>query len=117
MLILGVWAAAEAERHYHKEDASQIVIDEIVGMMVSVAFLPIGWQTVLAAFILFRVFDVLKPPPVRQAETMGEGLLKKLPLSEQLFKYAGGIGVMMDDVAAGIYTNLSLWVLIWAGVF
>ncbi|RMD99552.1 MAG: phosphatidylglycerophosphatase A, partial [Calditrichaeota bacterium] len=54
LFFIGIWAASEAERYYHKDDAPQVVIDEIVGMMVSVALLPAGWKTVLLSLVLFR---------------------------------------------------------------
>ena len=114
LFFVGIWAAAEAERFYKKEDASQIVIDEIVGMMVSVAFLPAGWKTVVVAFFMFRLFDILKPFPIRQFEHAGEWVGKLSGDSPRLFSLAGGIGVMSDDVMAGIYANIATWlVLSW----
>lgn len=107
LYFAGIWAAAEAERFYKKEDASQIVIDEIVGMMVSVAFLPVGWKTVIVAFFMFRLFDILKPFPIRQSERAGEWVGKLSGNSPRLFSLAGGIGVMSDDVIAGIYANIT----------
>jgi phosphatidylglycerophosphatase A len=70
-------------------DPSIVVIDEIVGMWISLLFLPPTWTVFAAAFIAFRAFDILKPPPVRQ--------LERLP---------GGWGIMLDDVMAGVYANL-----------
>ncbi len=74
----------------HREpDPSIVVIDEIVGMWVSLFFLPLNLTTVIASFVLFRLFDVLKPPPARQIENVPNGW-----------------GIMLDDVIAGIYANV-----------
>ena len=67
-------------------DASPIVIDEVIGYLVAVAFLPFTWRTALAAFVLFRLFDVLKPWP-----------------ASALDRWKSGLGVVLDDVAAGVY--------------
>jgi len=98
---LGVWASGEAEKVLG-HDAKPIVIDEVVGMLVSVWAVPIGSHPAFAlalAFFLFRVFDVWKPFPIRRSQ--------RLP---------GGWGVVVDDVLAGVVTNLVLrlalrWVL------
>jgi phosphatidylglycerophosphatase A len=74
----------------HKEpDPSIVVIDEVVGQWISFFLLPLNLTTVAAAFVLFRAFDVLKPPPARQVENVGHGW-----------------GIMLDDVVAGIYANI-----------
>lgn len=90
--LLGVWASSAAEDHFGKKDASPIVIDEIVGQMITLWLVPPSVGYVVAGFLLFRFFDIFKPFPARQ-------LQDRLP---------GGWGVMMDDVAAGIYANLCL---------
>ena len=113
LLFLGIWAASEAERYYRTTDAPQVVIDEIVGMMVSVMFLPSGWMTVWAAFVFFRIFDIIKPFPVRQAESAGELVGKWSGNSPRLFQLAGGVGIMLDDVIAGIYANIATQLLFW----
>ncbi|MBA4372868.1 MAG: phosphatidylglycerophosphatase A [Thermodesulfovibrio sp.] len=89
---IGVVASGAAEKVTGEQDSGHIIIDEFVGMLVSVLFLPqsLGW--VLAAFILFRMLDILKPFPIRQVES----------------SLKGGIGVMTDDVLAGIGANLIL---------
>ncbi len=91
---IGVWAAGECERAWG-HDPGRVVIDEVVGMLVAVLFIPLSMFTVWAGFILFRAFDVLKPPPVRSFE-----------------KARGGYGVMNDDVAAGILANICLRVIL-----
>jgi phosphatidylglycerophosphatase A len=71
------------------KDPSKIVIDEVVGMWISLWYIPSGWEYFVLAFVLFRLFDIYKPFFIKKVE-----LLK------------GGWGVMMDDVLAGIYTNV-----------
>lgn len=87
----GVWAAEEAEKLLGKKDAQSIVIDEIAGYLISMVLVPSGWMYVVAAFILFRVFDVIKPWPLKRLQDL-----------------RGGVGVVLDDVGAGIYTNAFL---------
>lgn len=92
-LILGsVWVAHLAEQQLNAKDPGCIVIDEVAGMCVTMLYIPLTLTTGMAGFLLFRLFDVIKPPPVRQMEKM----LK------------GGWGVVMDDVVAGVMANISL---------
>jgi len=95
VIAVGVPAAHYAERSFGTKDSSQIVIDEVAGYAISVLALPMTPGYLIAAFFLFRFFDIFKPPPARQMD-------KGLP---------GGLGIMADDLAAGIYTNvlLQLW--------
>lgn len=93
LLIVGVLASHSMEKVLGK-DSGHIVIDEFCGYLLSVAFLPRSTGYLVAAFFLFRFFDILKPPPVRNAENY----------------FTGGLGVMLDDVLAGIYTNICLQV-------
>jgi len=85
-------------------DQSEVIVDEIVGYMVTMLFVPIHWKTLLLAFFLFRLFDMLKPFPVSYFDK----------------HVTGGFGVVMDDVVAGIIANLILhWVLwntTWLGI-
>jgi phosphatidylglycerophosphatase A len=93
VLVFGaVWVAHHAEKALNAKDPGCIVIDEIAGMCVAMLFIPLTITTGLAGFFLFRLFDVIKPPPVRQMER----------------KLHGGWGVVMDDVAAGIMANIVL---------
>lgn len=87
--LLGIWISQEAEKILVEHDSPKIVIDEIAGYLIA-AFNWHGYY-LFAAFVLFRVFDIIKPTPIRQ--------LQRLP---------GGIGVMADDLAAGLLTNLVL---------
>ena len=92
---VGVWAAGRAERSLGRTDPGQIVIDEVVGQMVTLLARPDApWKWLLAGFVLFRIFDVVKPFPARRAE--------HLP---------GGWGVMTDDVIAGVYSLAALGLL------
>jgi phosphatidylglycerophosphatase A len=84
--VIGIPAATRVARASGKKDPSFVVIDEVAGQLISLIAVPLAWKTFLAGFILFRVFDILKPPPVRQLERLPEGT-----------------GIMLDDVAAGIY--------------
>jgi len=90
LMALGVHVSAKVEKSWGK-DSKYVVIDEAVGMCVSVLFLPLGFITLLSGFILFRFFDIYKPLFIRKTE--------HLP---------GGWGVMTDDVVAGIYSNIVL---------
>lgn len=92
VFFLAVWSSAIAEALLETKDPPRIVIDEVVGMLVTLSLLPFSWKTVLIGFILFRVFDIWKPFPVRL-------LQDKVP---------GGWGVVADDVMAGLYANLVL---------
>ena len=89
--ILGIWAAGRAEVILGGKDHSTIVIDEIAGYLVSMFLVPFGWGFVAAGFFVFRFFDIVKPWPLRRFE-----------------KLHGGLGVMLDDIGAGIYTNMVL---------
>ena len=97
VFVAGVWAGTTAERYFGGIDPGPVVIDEVLGMLVTLAFIPVGWSGALAGFFLFRVFDVIKPFPA--------GRLERLH---------GGLGVMADDAMAAIYANLSLRALLWA---
>jgi len=92
-LVIGAYVSGIMERSFG-EDPSIVVIDEIVGMWISLLFLPSTIAVVLAAFLFFRAFDIIKPPPARQLERL-----------------KGGWGVMLDDAAAGVYANLAVQLL------
>jgi phosphatidylglycerophosphatase A len=87
------WAAPSAASG--KVDPQEVVIDEVMGMAVTLAFLPLSLKTVGIGFLLFRIFDIIKPFPARRSE--------KLP---------GGWGIVMDDVIAGIYANVGLRIVL-----
>ncbi len=94
VLAVGVRSAAAAERHYGRSDPGAIVIDEIAGMLIALFWIPVTWMGLLAGFLAFRVFDIVKPFPARAAE--------RLP---------AGWGVMADDVVAGLYAYATVRVL------
>lgn len=96
VFFAGAVASTAAERHFGHIDPGPIVVDEVVGMLITVAFLPVSIVGALAAFVLFRIFDVIKPPPSSQLEAL-----------------PGGWGVMSDDVMAAIYAHLVLRGLCW----
>lgn len=86
--LAGVYFANRAERFWG-HDSGKIVIDEMAGMFLSLAFLSLNWTSLLAAFFIFRLLDIIKPPPARQLERL-----------------RGGWGVMADDIVAGAYTAI-----------
>jgi phosphatidylglycerophosphatase A len=92
----GTWAATRAERYFGGIDPGPVVIDEVLGMLVTLAFIPAGWSAMLTGFVLFRILDVIKPYPANRLE-----------------KFHGGFGIMADDAMAGVYANLSLRALMW----
>lgn len=87
---IGIWSATVVEQQWGK-DSYRVVIDEIAGMCLSLLFIPIHLKSLLAGLLLFRLFDILKPFGIRRLE-----------------KLSGGWGVMLDDLLAGLYTNLLL---------
>ncbi len=100
LIILAVWAAGQAERILHQPDSGVIVIDEIVGLLLAAALVPFTWPHVLAAFLLFRFFDILKPFPVSWCDQ----------------NLHGGFGVVVDDLVAGIMAHLVLRLLMTVGL-
>ena len=95
VFAVGLWSAGIMEKIYG-HDPSQVTIDEVAGQWVALLLLPAGWFPAVLGFAAFRVFDILKPEPVNIAQ--------KLP---------GGWGVMVDDLLAGIYANLSVRIVLW----
>ena len=95
LLVVGIWASSRAEEIYGR-DASKIVIDEFTGFFIAVLILPKTLTIIILGFFIFRFFDILKPFPLRLAE-----------------KLQGGLGVMADDLLAGIFTNVLLRIGIW----
>jgi phosphatidylglycerophosphatase A len=96
-ILFAVGIASAAQKILKQKDPGQIVIDEIAGLLVTFAGLPFNLKTALAGFIIFRLFDILKPFPIR--------ILDK--------RMGGGSGVVLDDVVAGIYGNLFLRLVIY----
>lgn len=99
VVAVGIPAATLEERACGRKDPNHIVIDEVAGQLVTLIACPLLWQALLAGFILFRVFDVLKPPPVRSLERLPEGT-----------------GIVVDDLGAGVYALIALQLLLHFGV-
>jgi phosphatidylglycerophosphatase A len=97
--LIGIPAATQVARASGQKDPSFVVIDEVAGQLIALIAIPIAWKTFLAGFILFRVFDIFKPPPVRQLERLPEGA-----------------GIVLDDVAAGIYALAVMQLLLHWGL-
>ena len=100
LLPLSFWSSGAAEGHFGTKDSKQIVIDEIMGFLFTMFMIPAGWIYVAAGFFLFRFFDITKIYPINLCE-----------------KFKGGVGVVMDDVLAGIFSNIALQLLIYVGAF
>jgi phosphatidylglycerophosphatase A len=100
LFAAGCWAGSVAESHYGRTDPGYVVLDEVIGMLLTLLFVPVTWVGVIVGFLLFRVFDIVKPFPARQCERLH-----------------GGFGIMADDAVAGIYGNLALRLVIWAVPF
>lgn len=103
-IFVGIFAADIYEKSLGEHDCSEIVIDEVVGLMIAMTWLPMTWQSMVIGFLIFRFFDILKPFPINWLDR----------------KIGGGLGVMIDDIAAGVITNIILQVLYtrtnWLGV-
>ena len=95
LFVAGVWSGTEAEHHFGGIDPGPVVLDEVVGMLITLALLPVNVYGALLGFVVFRILDVFKPWPSAQFE--------RLP---------GGLGVMADDGMAAVYGNLVMRVLL-----
>jgi phosphatidylglycerophosphatase A len=98
LFAAGVWSGSVCERHFCRTDPGHVVIDEVVGMLITLFLVPVGWGGAFVAFLLFRLADVVKPYPANRFESLH-----------------GGLGVMADDCMAGIYANLALRVILALG--
>ncbi len=96
VFAVGTWSGTVAEKHFGRTDPGQVVIDEVLGMLVTLAGIPVSLTGALAGFVLFRIADVIKPFPA--------GRFERLP---------GGLGIMADDGMAGVYANLALRAAAW----
>jgi phosphatidylglycerophosphatase A len=95
ILVVGLWSATEAEHHFGGIDPGPVVIDEVIGMLITLALHPVNVAGAIVGFFIFRVLDVVKPWPARRFELL-----------------PGGFGVVLDDVMAGVYGNLLMWGLV-----
>lgn len=104
IILVGIWAASRTEELLGRKDPGKVVIDEVAGQLI--ALLPLlprldpGWMSILAAFLLFRLFDIVKPYPARRLEGLESGL-----------------GIMADDIVAGAYAAVATSILIAVGLF
>lgn len=91
--LLGIWASGRTAPIFGRKDPSQAVVDEVMGQLITFCFIPfgLGWPFILAGFLLFRLFDIVKPFPVRSLEIL-----------------PGGLGICADDIVAGVYAGLCL---------
>jgi phosphatidylglycerophosphatase A len=93
LLLPAIWSATQTERIVQKQDPGIVVVDEVLGQWVALAGATVwNWKTYLAAFVLFRLFDIWKPQPVRAAEALPRGT-----------------GIVTDDLIAGLYAALILY--------
>ena len=95
--FLAWWAAEQAEAILGRKDSPRIVIDEIVGYLITMACLPLSIPAAIGGFLFFRIFDIIKPPPA--------GSINR--------RMKGGLAVVLDDTIAGTYANLSMQLIIW----
>jgi phosphatidylglycerophosphatase A len=93
--VIGIPAATIVARESQKKDPGFVVIDEVAGQLLPLTLAPANWKYLFASFILFRCFDIFKPPPVRQLEALPEGT-----------------GIVLDDIGAGLYALLVLFLLL-----
>ena len=91
-LFLSIWISENAETFFGKKDDPRIVIDEMMGFLITMFWIPKTTRFILIGFFLFRFFDILKPFPIRRLEK----------------RFKGGFGVVLDDVMAGVYANVIL---------
>lgn len=104
LIPIGIIAADAFQKDHGGHDRQEIVVDEVIGYLITMTWLPMNWRSVLVGFILFRILDIWKPFPI--------GYLDK--------KIQGGLGVIADDVAAGLIANVALQIVLvktdWLGV-
>lgn len=98
-VAIGIPAATRVSRASGLKDPQFVVIDEVAGQLIALIAVPVSWKSLLLGFILFRGFDIVKPPPVRQLEQLPEG-----------------VGIVIDDVGAGLYALVIMQVLLHFGV-
>ncbi len=98
-VLIGIPAATRVARASGRKDPQFVVIDEVAGQLVTLIGAPVAWQSLLLGFILFRAFDIVKPPPVRQLERLPEGM-----------------GIVVDDVGAGLYALAVMQIVLHFGL-
>ncbi len=98
LFVAGSWSAGVSERHFKSTDPGPVVVDEVMGMLITLWMIPVGWVGAVIGFLLFRVFDIIKPYPANRLEALH-----------------GGVGVMADDGMAAVYANLALRAVLVVG--
>ncbi len=102
VFVLGaVYVAAVADQQMDETDDPSIVVDEMAGFLIAMAYVPLTPWSLLGGFVLFRALDIFKPPPINTVER----------------KFSGGLGIVGDDLVAGLMTNALLQLAIWANIF
>jgi phosphatidylglycerophosphatase A len=97
--VVGVWASGKYAEAIGLGDPGSVVIDEFAGQWLAILPLALDWRYYIVAFILFRLFDITKPWPCRAAE-----------------RFPGGVGIMLDDIVAGLYAGILTWLIaVWLG--
>jgi len=96
VVAVAIWASDRSRELLGNGDPSEVVIDEVAGFLLTMFLLPLSWLTLGLGFILFRIFDIFKPYPIKQAE-----------------KLRGGLGIVMDDLVAGIYAHLCVRLILF----
>ncbi len=101
-VIAGIYFCGKTAKHFGVHDHSGIVWDEMVGFWVTMFAIPVSWGSIIAGFLLFRLFDIWKPYPIRQLDQ----------------RVTGGIGIMLDDIVAGLFAwlCLSAWYILIPGL-
>jgi phosphatidylglycerophosphatase A len=97
---VAIWASDRTAKLLGKDDPKEVVIDEVAGLLLTTFLLPASWSAIGLGFILFRAFDIIKPFPAGQSE--------KLP---------GGLGIVVDDLVAGLYAYAGMRIIFWTGIF
>ncbi len=95
-ILIAVWSSGLSQRLLGRKDPGEVVIDEAAGLLLTFFLLPLTWHVLIPGFVLFRLFDIFKPFPIKRLE-----------------KINGGKGIVLDDLLAGIYANLALRILIF----
>jgi phosphatidylglycerophosphatase A len=97
LFVVGAWSGSVAERHFGRVDPGEVVVDEVMGMLITLFMNRVGWRGAIVAFLLFRAADIVKPYPANRLERLH-----------------GGVGVMADDAMAAVYANIALRaLLVW----
>jgi phosphatidylglycerophosphatase A len=95
LLAIGVWSANVAEKHFGGVDPAPVILDEVAGMLITLALIPVNLSGAIVGFLLFRLLDVIKPWPANRLESL-----------------PGGLGVMADDAMAAVYGNVAMRVIV-----